>query len=90
MTIFRIERLSPIETQKHCISNSLKYNASLHFNDPDRLDYDTGLCHQRDGARRREVPPQKTLLHHDPLRCTGHDVCTVFTVNRNLIIISYY
>ena len=31
MTIFRIERLSPIETQKHCISNSLKYNASLHF-----------------------------------------------------------
>ena len=55
-----------------------------------RLDYDTGLCHRRDGARRREVPPQKTLLHHDPLRCTGHDVCTVFTVNRNLIIISYY
>ena len=31
MTILRIERLSPIETQKHCISNSLKYNASLHF-----------------------------------------------------------
>ena len=31
MTIFRIERLSPIEPQKHCISNSLKYNASLHF-----------------------------------------------------------
>ena len=31
MTIFRIERLSPIETQKHCISNSLQYNASLHF-----------------------------------------------------------
>ena len=29
MTILRIERLSPIETQKHCISNSLKYNASL-------------------------------------------------------------
>ena len=31
MTIFCIERLSPIEPQKHCISNSLKYNASLHF-----------------------------------------------------------
>ena len=31
MTILRIERLSPIKTQKHCISNSLKYNASLHF-----------------------------------------------------------
>lgn len=39
----------------------------------DWLDQNAGLCHWRDGAQRRDIPPQKALYHYDTLCCPGYD-----------------
>ena len=57
------------------------------FDDSDRLGNEAGVRNRRNGAKRREIPPQRNLPHHDPLRCSSDDAHSVPAVHGNSCII---
>lgn len=79
------ERLGRPAARHHGLRQQQRHDAvhraAVHRSD--RLGDDAGLRHRRDGAQRRDLPPQKALLRHDPLCRAGDDVRAVPSVDRH-------